>query len=84
MVRTYGGMQIVVSGNATKLVYHWPEKKRSRRLIKKLTKLRGPQVTTEPAAYTMADGRMVVHPAIYQKLRLELASASTQERLFPW
>ena len=63
------GVAFVVSNNATKLVYHWPNKKRSRRLIKKLTKLRGPQITREPCAYQMADGRMVIHPAIYTQLR---------------
>jgi hypothetical protein len=68
-MNTFMGIKIVVSHNATKLVYNWPEKKRSRRLIKKMTKRLGPQVTIEPAAYTMADGRMCVHPAVYDSLR---------------
>ena len=68
-MNSFAGMQSVISQHATKLVYHWPEKKRSRRLIKKLTKLRGPQVTTEPASYIMADGRMVVHPSIFDALK---------------
>jgi hypothetical protein len=68
-MNSFMGVNIVVSQHATKLVYHWPEKKRSRRLIKKLTKLRGPQITTEPASYVMADGRMVVHPSILDALK---------------
>jgi len=62
------GMNVVVSGHATKLTYHWPIKTRSRRLIKKMTKRRGPQITTEPCAYQMADGRMIVHPSIYRQM----------------
>ena len=69
------GIQFVVSQHATKLVYHWPNKKRSPRLVKKLTKLRGPQVTIEPCAYRMADGRMVVHPKIYSEIRKQSGAA---------
>lgn len=69
MISMYAGVSVVISQHATKQVYNWPNKPRSRRLIKKLTKLRGPQVTYEPAAYRMADGRMVVHPAIYAQMK---------------
>lgn len=69
MINALLGVKVVVSRNATKLVYHWPDKKRSRRLVKKMTKRLGPQVSVEPAAYTMADGRMVVHPEIYAELK---------------
>jgi hypothetical protein len=68
MIGMFQGVPFVVSQHATKTVFHWPDKERSRRLIKKLTKLRGPQVTYEPAAYQMADGRMVMHPTIYARL----------------
>ena len=71
----FQGVPFVVSPHATKQVHHWPEKKRSRRLVKKLTKLRGPQVTIEPAAYQMADGRMVMHPTIYARLRQQSDNA---------
>lgn len=69
MLGMYASVPFVISQHATKMVYHWPDKQRSRRLIKKLTKLRGPQVTVEPAAYRMADGRMVVHPVIYAQMK---------------
>lgn len=74
MIR-YRGVEFVVSHHATKLVYHWPDKKRSRRLVKKLTRLRGPQVTCEPCAYLMADGRMAIHPVVYSKLRQQSDNA---------
>ena len=63
------GVQMAVSPHATQVVYNWPDKKRSRRLIKKLTKLRGPQITTKPCAYRMADGRMVIHPSLFAALQ---------------
>ena len=63
------GSEFVVSGKAVKRVEHWPDAKRSRRLQKKMTKLRGPQYTEEPAAYRMADGRMIVHPKIYAAIK---------------
>ena len=63
------GVNFVVSDRAVKEVVHWPRAKRSRRLHKKMLKLRGPQFTTEPAAFAMADGRMVIHPEIYRKLK---------------
>ena len=63
------GIDFVVSGRAVKRTEHWPNVKRSRRLQKKMTKLRGPQYTKEPATYRMADGRMIIHPAIYKALQ---------------
>jgi len=63
------GIDFVVSGRAVKRVEHWPAAKRSRRLQKKLNKLRGPQYTEEPAAYRMADGRMIIHPALFKALK---------------
>ena len=78
MMQHFMGLKIVVSQHATKLTYHWPDKKRSRRLIKKMTKRLGPQVTMEPCAYQMADGRMVVHPSIYAKMRARSETASRE------
>lgn len=63
------GINFMVTDHAVKRVEHWPDKKRSRRLQKKMTKLYGPQYTEEPAAYHMADGRMIVHPKIYAALK---------------
>jgi hypothetical protein len=63
------GIDFVVSCRAMKRVEHWPSAKRSRRLQKKMTKLRGPQYTEEPAVYRMADGRMIIHPKIYAQLK---------------
>ena len=65
----FGSTQIIVSMNATKRTGpHWPIRKRSKRLIKKLTKLRGPQFFDEPAAFQTPFG-LVVHPAIYAQLK---------------
>jgi len=80
MMQTYAGIPFVVSQHATKTVFHWPDKERSRRLIKKLTKLRGPQVTYEPAAYQMPDGRMVMHPDIYARLQKQSHDAQAPPR----
>lgn len=70
---SFMGTKIVVSQHATKLTYHWPDKKRSKRLIKKMTKRLGPQTTMEPCAYQMADGRMAVHPSIYAQMTAKLS-----------
>ena len=69
MLNSFMGVRVIITPHATRKVWHWPDKKRSRRLIKKLTKLRGPQVTIEPAAYVMADGRMAMHPHLAHRLR---------------
>jgi hypothetical protein len=69
IISSFSGVPFVVSGRAVKQTIHWPVKQRSKRLHKKLTKRLGPQVAYEPAAYRMADGRMVVHPTIYAQLK---------------
>jgi len=66
----FGGMNVMVSLNATERVLRWPDKKRSRRLIKKLTKRLGPQICIRPAAFQTPMG-LVVHPEIYAKLKKE-------------
>lgn len=61
-------MKVTVSLNATEPYENWPSKKRSRRLIKKMTKKRGPQIMYRPAAFQTPFG-LIVHPEIYAKLR---------------
>lgn len=73
-ISTFGGVQLVVSGNAIRRVTHWPEKPRSRRMHKKLTKRLGPQFSYEPGAWMMADGRMIVHPKLYDEMNLHMQS----------
>jgi hypothetical protein len=68
MMGTFNGLQIIISANAQKVTWNWPDKKRSKRLIKKLTRLRGPQITTEPQAYRMG-GKLIIHPDLYQALK---------------
>jgi hypothetical protein len=63
------GINFVVSEMAVQTVFNWPDVKRSRRLHKKLTKLLGPQISYKPASYQMADGRMVIHPALFKALK---------------
>ena len=63
------GVKFVISQHALQTITNWPVKKRSKRLHKKLSKKRGPQFTTKPAAYVMADGRMVIHPALFDQLK---------------
>lgn len=48
------GIKIATSPHATRTIYNWPIKARSKRLIKKLTKLRGQQVSVVPTAYQIA------------------------------
>lgn len=62
------GTKIIVSVNATERAERWPVKRRSKRLHKKLTKLRGPQFHDKPAALQTPFG-LVVHPEIYAKLQ---------------
>lgn len=69
-MNTFMGVPISVSIHATKMVENWPFKKRSKRLHKKLTKLRGPQFSREPCAMITPDG-WVVHPAIMNSFRRE-------------
>ena len=64
----FSGVTVTVSLHATERVLRWPDKKRSRRLIKKMTKKRGPQVWMKPAAFNTPMG-LVVHPEIYGRLR---------------
>jgi hypothetical protein len=64
----FGGMKITVSTNATARTLRWPEKKRSRRLIKKMTKRLGPQVYMKPAMFETQYG-LIVHPEIYAELQ---------------
>ena len=68
MISAFGGMPITVSLNATQRVQNWPDKKRSKRLIKKLTKRLGPQFFDKPAAFKTPMG-LVVHPEIYKQLK---------------
>ena len=64
----FAGMKVTVSLNATERVLRWPEKRRSKRLIKKMTKRLGPQVWMKPAAFQTPMG-LVVHPEIYAELK---------------
>lgn len=64
------GVKITVSEHATQEAINWPVKKRSRRLHKKLTKKRGPQITRKPCALQTPWG-LVVHPTIYTALIAE-------------
>jgi len=67
-ISRFNGIELVISGNAMQRVINWPEKVRSRRLHKKLTKKRGPQITEKPGAWMLADGRMIVHPKLYKQI----------------
>lgn len=71
----FAGIKVIVSPYATTEVRHWPQKKRSKRLIKKLTKLRGPEITQEPGYFMMGPDMMVMHPEAYKYLK-----ESTHER----
>ena len=68
MIGSFSGVNITVSVNATERVLRWPEKKRSRRLHKKLTKRLGPQVWNKPAAFQMPMG-IVMHPDLYAEIK---------------
>ena len=72
-ISSFGGIELVVSGNAMQRVTNWPVKSRSRRLHKKMTKKHGPQFTEKPGAWMMADGRMICHPKLYADMRSSLA-----------
>lgn len=67
-MNTFMGAQISVSIHATKMVENWQVKKRSKRLLKKLTKLRGPQFTREPCATRTPFG-WIVHPEVMDQMR---------------
>jgi hypothetical protein len=60
--------KIIVSIVATQRAERWPVKRRSNRLHKKLTKLRGPQFYDKPGAIQTPSG-LVVHPEIYAELK---------------
>ena len=68
------GTKIIVSVNATERAECWPVKRRSKRLHKKLTKLRGPQFYDKPGAIQTPFG-LVVHPEVYAELKRQ----ATQE-----
>ena len=62
------GMPIHVSLAATERALRWPEKKRSRRLHKKLTNLRGNQIWDKPCSYVI-QGTLFIHPTLLPELR---------------
>lgn len=74
-MNTFFGQRFTISEHATKRVEHWPVKPRSKRLHKKLTKLRGPQFTEEPCVFTSPFG-IVVHTKIADALRARAVPAA--------
>lgn len=70
------GMKVQVSEYATAAKWVWPAKhregvKRSRRLLKKLTRKHGLPIRAVPTAYQMGN-TLVVHPDIYARMKAEL------------
>lgn len=70
-MHSFGAMKITVSANAIERVVRWPEKNRSKRLHKKMTKRLGEQYIYKPAALKTPFG-MVMHPTIYESLKQRL------------
>lgn len=68
MMNSFAGLQITVSEHAVAKTLNWSEKKRSRRLHKKMTKRLGPQWTYTPTSYRMGNV-IVCHPTIYSRLK---------------
>ena len=77
-ISSFGGVKIVVSGNAVDRVTNWPIKSRSRRLHNKMTKKRGPQFTEKPGAWMMADGRLICHPKLYNAIKARIAKGGAE------
>lgn len=73
----YNGLKIIVSQNAMQLLYNWPDKPRSKRMIKKMTKRLGPQIYFKPTSYLMGDS-LIVHPDILAELRRIRTSAANR------
>ena len=82
---TYLGFKLIVSPAAVSLVWNWPIGQRSKRLVKKMTKLRGPQVTSTPTSMRLGMS-LIVHPEIYAELKRksEHVAATTKYGAFQW
>lgn len=65
---TYAGLKVIVSAAALTIIRNWPDKRRSKRLIKKMTKKYGPEVTSSPTSYQMGN-TLIVHPVLYAELK---------------
>lgn len=81
---TYLGYKLIVCPAA--VFWNWPAKHRSKRLVKKMTKLRGPQVTSTPISIRLGMS-LIVHPEIYAELKRKsehAAATPTKYGAFPW
>ena len=64
-------MKIIQSIHAYKTEYNFPDKKRSKRLYKKLIKKFGTQTYKKPCFYIMKD-TIICHPLAYYELKRKL------------
>jgi hypothetical protein len=69
---TYGGLQIFVSSHCTEEVCRFPDKKRTKRRMRRVIGKYGSWKVRRPAAYR-AGPALYVHPVIYDQMRRELA-----------
>ncbi|GGF73343.1 hypothetical protein SAMN05216376_111160 [Mameliella alba] len=69
---TFGGMPITVSPHATEVRPRFPDKKWSKRRRRRVIGKYGSWTYRVPAALRLGN-RLIVHPAIYNQLRKELA-----------
>lgn len=78
----YNGVKLIVSVHATEEAWRWPKKKRSRRLVKKMTKKYGPQIYRKPCMYMTPFG-LVMHPDIYRQMKNKMEASSTSWPVTP-
>lgn len=75
----YAGMQVTILESALETTTErlFPESKnRSRRIHKKLVKRHGGEFRKRPAAFNVG-GRLVMHPAVWERLRAEIERRAT-------
>jgi len=76
---TFNGMQVIISRVALETTAErlFPESKnRSRRIHKKLMKRHGGEFRRRPAAFNVG-GRLVMHPAMWERLQAEIERRAT-------
>lgn len=86
VIGQYQGMPVVVSEHATHTGPRFPDKKRTKRRMRRVIGRYGSWEVTRPIAFQL-EGNLVVHPRIADRLRREAREASAgplQAKDYDW
>lgn len=86
VIGQFQGVPVVVSEHATETVPRFPDKKRTKRRMRRVRGKYGSWMVARPCAYE-AMGKLIVHPLIADRLRRQARDASAgpiTDRDFSW